>query len=142
MTWYLAIDRFPIGGGFAIVSPEVFLRYAPNPDNVLTAHSIYFQILGEHGFMGLALFLLVFWFAWLNGGWVVRVTKAKPELLWAHDLAAMCQVSLVGYAVGGAFLSLAYFDLPYYIVVILIVLRRVVRKELESPALAPKVAAA
>jgi hypothetical protein len=25
----------------------------------------------------------------------------------------MCQVSLAGYAVGGAFLSLAYYDLPY-----------------------------
>jgi hypothetical protein len=25
----------------------------------------------------------------------------------------MVQVSLIGYAVGGAFLSLAYFDLPY-----------------------------
>ena len=33
----------------------------------------------------------------------------------------MCQTSLVGYAVGGAFLSLAYFDLPYNIVVILVV---------------------
>ena len=35
-------------------------------------------------------------------------------------LAAMTQVSLVGYAVGGAFLGLAYFDLPYYLAVIII----------------------
>jgi len=27
----------------------------------------------------------------------------------------MVQVSLIGYAIGGAFLSLAYLDLPYYI---------------------------
>ncbi|MEW6293389.1 MAG: putative O-glycosylation ligase, exosortase A system-associated [Pseudomonadota bacterium] len=142
MAWNLAVDRFPIGGGFAVVAADVFLRYAPNPEILFTAHSIYFQILGEHGFVGLALFLMVFGFTWLNGGWVMRSTKGKSELLWAYDLASMCQVSLVGYAVGGAFLSLTYFDLPYYIVVILIVLRRLVRQEMESPALVQKAAPA
>ena len=53
-------------------------------------------------------------------------------MAWAHDLAAMCQVSLVGYAIGGAFLSLSYFDLPYYIVAVLVVLREVVRRELAT----------
>jgi putative inorganic carbon (HCO3(-)) transporter len=32
------------------------------------------------------------------------------------NLAAMCQVSLIGYVVGGAFLTLAYVDLMYDIV--------------------------
>jgi putative inorganic carbon (hco3(-)) transporter len=35
----------------------------------------------------------------------------------------MAQVSLLGYAVGGAFLSLSYFDLPYYIMVMVLVAR-------------------
>ena len=43
---------------------------------------------------------------------------------WAFHLASMCQVSLIGYLVGGAFLSLAYFDLPYDIIVILVVTSR------------------
>ncbi len=132
MAWNLAVDRFPIGGGFAVYEPDVFLRYAPDPLAIHAAHSIYFQILGEHGFLGLALFLLVFCLSWLNGSWVVRNTKGRPELVWAYDLAAMCQVSLVGYAVGGAFLSLTYFDLPYYLVAILIVLRRLVQAELQG----------
>lgn len=142
VAWNVAVDRFPLGGGFAMWILSTYQKYSPGLFSPYVAHSIYFQILGEHGFMGLTLFLLVFWFAWLNGGWVMRAVKGKPELLWAHDLAAMCQVSLVGYAVGGAFLSLTYFDLPYYIVVILVVLRRLVREELESPALAPKAAPA
>lgn len=132
MSWNLAVDRFPIGGGFAITEPDVFLRYAPDPTQVLVAHSIYFQILGHHGFIGLVLFLLVFLFAWLNGSWVVRHTKGRPDLDWARDLASMCQVSLVAYAVGGAFLNLTYFDLPYYIVVILVVLRALVKRELAA----------
>lgn len=133
MTWNLAVDRFPIGGGFAIYEPDVFLRYGPTPDQVYVAHSIYFSVLGEHGFIGLGLFLAVFGLAWLNGGWIVRQTKGRSDLQWASDLASMCQVSLVGYAVGGAFLSLAYFDLPYYIVSMLIVLRGLVSRELAAP---------
>lgn len=136
--WNLAVDRFPIGGGFAIAEPDVFARYAPDPTSVFVAHSIYFQVLGQHGFMGLALFLIVFGFAWLNGGWIIRASKGQLQLLWARDLAAMCQVSLIGYAVGGAFLNLTYFDLPYYIVVILVVLRGLVRQELEAGMAVPK----
>lgn len=133
MAWNLAVSRFPIGGGFVIYEPDVFALFAPDPRIVLAAHSIYFQILGEHGFGGLVLFLAIFVFSWMNGSWVVRQAKGRPDLQWARDLAAMCQVSLVGFAVGGAFLSLTYFDLPYYIVVSLIVLRGLVGRELASP---------
>ena len=132
MTWNLAVDRFPIGGGFAIWEPDVYLRYAPDPSMVLVAHSIYFHILGQHGFMGLGLFLLVFGFAWLNARWVIANTRNRADLTWARDLAAMCQVTLVGYAVGGAFLSMTYFDLPYYIVVVLILLRGFVMRDLQA----------
>ncbi len=133
MAWNLALDRFPIGGGFAIYNPDHFARYAPNPGDIHAAHSIYFQILGEHGFVGLALFVGVFAFAWFEGAWVVRNTRERAGFEWAHDLAAMCQVSLVGYMVGGAFLSLTYFDLPYYVVAVLVVLRSLVRRELAEP---------
>lgn len=129
MAWNLALSRFPIGGGFAIYEFDVFQRFAPNPLDLHAAHSIYFQILGEHGFMGLAIYLAVFGMAWLNGNWILHNTKGKSGFAWAHDMAAMCQVSLAGFAVGGAFLSLTYFDLPYYIVVILIVLRRFIMNE-------------
>ena len=130
MSWNLAVDRFPIGGGFNVDNAEVFIRYAPNPTTILVAHSIYFQILGQHGFMGLALFLLVYGFAWFNYSWCVRNTRDLPNMVWAHDLAAMCQVSLIAYASGGAFLNLTYFDLPYYLVIISVILRRLVRVEL------------
>ena len=32
----------------------------------------------------------------------------------------MCQVTLVGYAVGGAFLSLSYWDLPYNVLILVV----------------------
>jgi hypothetical protein len=57
----------------------------------------------------------------------------------------MCQVSLAGYAVGGAFLSLAYFDLLYDIVIIVVILEKLYLSKkpatvpLTSPAAAPAI---
>ena len=103
--------------------------YAPVPEDVHDAHSIYFEVLGEHGFVGLALYLALGWFAWRSCTQVRREAKSRPGGLWLADLVRMLQVSLVGYASSGAFLGLAYFDL-YYHLVALVVLAKVQSKRL------------
>lgn len=123
MAWNLALDRF-FGGGFNIYNFVIFSIYAPIPEDVHAAHSIYFQVLGEHGFIGLFLFLLLWWLVWREAGKLRKEGTLQPETLWLSHLGAMCQVSLIGYAVGGAFLSLAYFDLPYNILIMVVVARR------------------
>ena len=139
MAWNLAKDRF-FGGGFAIYEPDVFTLYAPNPDDFRAAHSIYFQVLGEHGFVGLALFLLIWVLVWQSAGWLRRNGAEQAESQWAAHLGAMCQASLIAYAVGGAFLSLAYFDLPYNLLVLVVVARRWVEdRGWERDAVAPAV---
>jgi hypothetical protein len=55
-------------------------------------------------------------------------------LRWASNLVAMVQVSLVGYLVGGAFLNLAYWDLPYFGLAILIITGDIVRRAAAAPA--------
>lgn len=129
----LANDRF-FGGGFDVQNPVVFSMYAPDPSNPLTAHSIYFQMLGEHGYVGLCLFLLIWLMAWRRAGALRKGTRKDPEIGWLYHLGSMIQVSLVGYAVGGAFLSLSYFDLPYNILVMVVVCTRwrVERKVVEG----------
>lgn len=112
MAWNLAKEHF-LGGGFMIYRPETFLKYAPDPNDIHAAHSIYFQILGEHGFVGLGLFLLIGVFTWMDARRLSRAFPSDHPEHWAGDLGRMIQVSMVGFAVGGAFLSLAYFDLPY-----------------------------
>ena len=52
-----------------------------------------------------------------------------PETKWCKDLGTMCQVALAGYAVGGAFLTLAYFDLPYNIMLVVVLTRAWVEKK-------------
>lgn len=126
----VATDRIT-GGGFEMWGSHVFSRYAPNPLNVHDVHSIYFEVLGEHGFIGLALWLLVAILAWRRAGKVIRSCKNDPARKWAADLAAMVQVSLIGYAVGGAFLGLAYFDLYYHLIALIILTYQVSLKEAE-----------
>jgi putative inorganic carbon (HCO3(-)) transporter len=123
MATHLANAR-PLGGGFDIYSGEIFARYAPVPEDVHAAHSIYFQVLGEHGYLGLLLFLLIGAYAFATASRIRRETERLPEAQWLHYLASMMQVSMVGYAVGGAFLSLAYFDLPYNVLVVVVVSQR------------------
>jgi hypothetical protein len=44
----------------------------------------------------------------------------------------MAQVSFIGYAVGGAFLGLAYFDLPYTIMALVACTYAVVRDQIRT----------
>lgn len=128
MAFNLANDR-PLGGGFEIYDGQVFARYAPIPLDVHAAHSIYFQVLGEHGWIGLALYLTLGVMVWRTGGAIVRQAAGVAELEWAVRLATMLQVSLVGFAVGGAFLSLAYFDVPYLIMAAMVATRIIVARQ-------------
>ena len=137
MAWNLACDRFP-GGGFDVSDGAIFARYAPNPMDVHAAHSIYFQALGEHGFVGLLIYLALGIATWRTASAIIRLTRGKAELRWAHGLATMSQASLIGFAVGGAFLSLLYFDMPYYLMAALIATRIVVERALRAPAPTPR----
>ena len=112
------------GGGFMVWSGVVFEKYAPIPTDVHAAHSIYFMALGEQGFIGLFLFLLLFWFVWLSAGRMRLDGLKQSQTKWVSELGSMCQVALVGYAVGGAFLSLTYWDLPYNVMVLVVIATR------------------
>lgn len=131
-AWNLALDRPLTGGGFNSFTPSLFVKYAPNPTDFHASHSIYFQMIGDQGFVGLGLFLTLFVGCYVVCGRIAKRTKGYPALKWAMDLAAMLQVSLVCYAVGGAFLSLAYFDLPYHLASLSLVLAAIVDRELKT----------
>jgi len=132
MAFNLAKERPLTGGGFEIYNAEVFGRYAPDPTDLQGAHSIYFTMLGEHGFVGLFLFLLLWLLVWRDASWIDRQARGREGWQWASDLARMMQVSLVGYAVGGAFLYLAYYDVPYNLLVVIVLTRILVERHLRS----------
>lgn len=123
-AWTMAINianNRIFGAGFTTDSALIYQMYAPDPSDVLVAHSIYFQVLGEHGYIGLFLYLLFWFLTYRTAGRLTMVARGRPDLEWVGQLGAMIKVSIVGFAVGGAFLSLAFWDMPYYFMVLLVV---------------------
>lgn len=121
-AWWVAFniakDRL-FGGGFEFFFHyEVFLKYSPTPEFVHDVHSIYFEVLGEHGWPGLLMFLSLLGLTWLKCSSIIRHGKKHPDAKWAGELAAMLQVTMVAYMSAGAFLGLAYFDYIYHVVAI------------------------
>lgn len=129
----VAKDRI-FGGGYEFWTRKSFAVYAPNPTNFHDAHSIYFEVLGEHGFIGLFIFLAIAASALFTAGWISRKARNIKELEWADLLARNCSVSLVAYWSGGAFLGLAYYDLYYHIIAILVLTADIVKRDLKKLA--------
>jgi probable O-glycosylation ligase (exosortase A-associated) len=131
-AWWTAFGiakDYPFGAGFEIARPELVAKYSPYPERVHAAHSIYFLVLGNHGFVGLLLYVLLGVTSWRAASRIRAAAAAVPEARWCRNLAGMCQVSLAAFAVGGAFLSLSYFDLPYYVMALLVVTERWVQRQ-------------
>jgi probable O-glycosylation ligase (exosortase A-associated) len=112
--WYvsfmLAVQRPLVGGGYLgmyrrevvdRVDPTVFAR---------AAHSIWFETLGEHGFVVFGIWLSILFAGFLYTRRLVRLGDAEPRVAWAADLGRMAQVSMVAYMAGGSLLSLSYWD--------------------------------
>jgi putative inorganic carbon (HCO3(-)) transporter len=99
-------------------------------------HSIYFDALSEHGWVGLGLFLMIMLYSWINCSWLIRNSRDRPDLEWANLLGRMGQAVLVGYATAGAFASQAYLDEYWCIIFIFDAARRVVARKLAFPAAA------
>ncbi len=125
----LAVDR-SIGGGFGVFAQPWFGMYAPVPEDLHDAHSIWFEVLAEHGFIGLAIFVLLGIFSWRTGTWIIKNAEGIEGLAWAPDFARLLQVSLMAYASAGTFLGLAYFDLYYHIVAMIVVCKLLVMRGL------------
>ena len=105
-------------------APEMFERYSPNPEYVHAAHSIYFLVLGQPRL-------------WRPGplprdldlhlddrpaGFGAKGPRC-PKRNGAPNSERCAKSRLLGFAVGGAFLSLSYFDLPYDIMALVVLTR-------------------
>ena len=123
VAWEVAKHNV-FGAGMSYQHQHFFDLYGYYNDHVIAAHSIYFQVLGNHGFGGLFLYLAMWIATYRTAGWLRVHAKGIPQARWTADLGAMVQVGLVGFAAGGAFLSLSYFDLPYNMMVMVVLARR------------------
>ncbi len=86
------------------------------------AHSIYFQVLGEHGYIGLLLFLGILLTAFRKASAIIKRAKLTNQDIETVNLCRLLKVSLLAYCAGGAGVSLAYFDMLYALLAIMYVI--------------------
>ena len=130
-TWQYAKDH-PMGGGFEMYRQNQ-IRYdtekvegdAQNAtiDKKLTVdkarafHSAYFEMIGEQGFPGLVIWLLI------NLIGIVRMEvlrqryrKAPPDQAWVAPLAGALQSAHIVYLLGAAFIAIAFQPFVYMLI--------------------------
>lgn len=127
----VANDRLT-GGGFASWSREQYAKYVPHATKAFVAHSIYFGVLGDSGWPGLMLFLLVLFLVWRQLNQVIALTRDDPDKQDYMFLAQMLKISVIAFMSGGAFLSLSYFDLAWHIMAITVAMTEMTRGNLRS----------
>lgn len=140
VAWNVAKDYPLTGAGFNLdhAGNERWLSYASFlgewNNRARAAHSIYFQMLGDHGFVGLFLFVALLLSCLLGLTRMRRQAKSMPGAEWLADYANGLRLGLLGFAISGAFLSLAYFDLFYVFVAATAILQRELRGLAGQPA--------
>ncbi len=104
-------------------------RYVTLDEQSLRArdwHSAYVEVAAEHGLPGLALWGALLFGSMASLGGLAR-SGARRADAWQSSHAAMLRASLAGYAVGAAFLGIAYWDLLFQMVLVSALIARLSR---------------
>lgn len=117
-AWNFAIRRanqtFPLAAGTGAFQDNMTRRqreflekhgFIGSTGRGRVAHSIYFHVLGEQGWIGLTIYI-----AWLlmivqRSLSIYRRCRNDPEMFWARDFGFAALLSTIGFMSAGAFLS-------------------------------------
>lgn len=139
MSWQVALsiagDNPIFGGGFHVFQNRAtYDIYMPNYPRAFghDAHSIYFNLLGEHGWVGLGLFVVLVVLVTMKLYHLRRLARTHPQIEWAANYAHMLQASIATYLTTGAFLSVAYFDVAYQIFILVPVIHAVAMQQVAA----------
>jgi probable O-glycosylation ligase (exosortase A-associated) len=131
----IALDNPFLGGGLhAVQTNELWNYYGQQFESLdfiiatphaldityKAAHSIYFQVLGDLGFVGLFFYVWALFLA-IRKTQKISAQDLPKEDEWLKDLAEMLKLSIIIFSTCGALLSLAYFELFYILLGMIIV---------------------
>lgn len=137
IQWQYAIDiskeRPFFGNGFdAFFYQPYYLKHVADKDNNRAVHSNYFQVLGEQGYIGLLMYLSLLITLIVSAKRNSDKCENRADLKWAYSILSALQFSVVGYAVNGITLNMAYLDLFYYIIALFALLISYINKEIKQ----------
>lgn len=136
LAWNAALDNPLTGTGFEGLKWGAGARwdYMPDTEGPIAGdvHSIYLEVLGEHGFIAFAVYMSLLASVIISLQKIKRQFKDIKSCSWICNYADMLQVSILAYMAGGVFLGRAYFDLFYHLVIISVLVKVFAKRELEE----------
>jgi probable O-glycosylation ligase (exosortase A-associated) len=115
-AWVINIklaDEHPLTGAGLRNSYQEEIARAVDPvraERAKAAHSIYFEVLGGAGYVGLVIYLSIFAAAFISA-WRIYLSRKNPQLApWKANFAYYAQMSLLVFGVGGASTSMEMWD--------------------------------
>ena len=111
-AWHLALGNIRSSAAGLASSPLTPAASRGRP-GWLVAHNIFFEVMGEHGFVGLGLFCSLIAAIYRSCTRVQKRCAGSEALAWTVDLARATQVGLVALVVGGSFVSIAFSPFLY-----------------------------
>jgi probable O-glycosylation ligase (exosortase A-associated) len=114
-AWSIALSHPLMGAGFrALFNDDLWLlHYGQDYMATSDAHSIYFELLEEHGLLGFGLYFAAVISALLTLRRIRKRWRKHPEHGYISHYAEMLQLSLAAFLGSGTFLGVAYFDLYF-----------------------------
>lgn len=142
LVWQWTYDytlSHPLGGGFNMyVINRIELPTATNGlevevQNGRAFHSIYFEVMGEHGWIGFAMFVGLLIFAQYSLWRLGRRVKHIPDMAWCKDLADMLQICLAIMSVCGSFIGIAFQPFIHYLLALTVCTSEFARRAMTVP---------
>jgi len=134
----------PFGGGFwAYVVNRIEL---PGPNGSVSVqyarawHNIFIGLLGEHGYVGLGLYLFLVFQIFYAMRVVQRATRASAEHQWCADFAQTLQICLLTLLISGNFVEFGWQPVIWYLFSMAVALREYVRRAIPSSTFAENLA--
>ncbi len=129
LCWRVGLANPLTGEGFNYYQKSMYQKFFPEFQDrwgyevVWACHSMWFTIWGEHGIPAFLLWIILLTSCFLSLRKVQRFSRMNKDLVWLEHYAWMIQISLVVYCIVGTFLDIAYFDVFYYLVGVVILLK-------------------
>jgi probable O-glycosylation ligase (exosortase A-associated) len=126
------VKTHPFGGGFEVYHIDEISAQDENgvafTQTGRAFHSAYFEMLGEHGWPGLALFFGILGAAFYTLRQCSRLSRGDPNLLWVNDLSRALRCCLFINMACGAFIEIGFQPIIWYLIALSFATREYLRR--------------
>jgi probable O-glycosylation ligase (exosortase A-associated) len=131
------VGSHPLGGGFdaymynriAAVSSDGIVQYLPEWQVGGKAfHSIYFEVLGEQGIFGFALYFSIILLTLLTLRRIKKTWRNHAGMAWVVALSDALTAAILVFLAGGAFVGIAYQPYIFYMVSLTVAIDQYARR--------------